>query len=319
MEKLPQTTNQPTPQTIVMAVSLAMAVVMLLGKMAAYWVSGSTSILSDAAESVIHGVATGFACYSLWLSQQPASQRHPYGHGKIAYFSAGFEGALIFCAGIFIIAVAIRDLIVGPELKDLGLGILITAALCLINLALGIALVRIGKQRNVLILVANGQHVLADMWTSAGVVIGVTIVWYTDILWLDPLVAIAVGANIGWTALGLLRKASQGLLDVADPESVNAVLTTLNDAIAEGTIAGFHQLRLRNSNDLVWVEVHLMLPAQLTVHQAHTRASEIEETIRGKFPNHQLHITTHVEPHPHDEGHPTGHSGLNDPFLDGKQ
>jgi cation diffusion facilitator family transporter len=284
MKKLPQTTNKPAPQTIVMAISLAMALIILLGKIAAYWISGSTAILSDAAESVIHGVATGFACYSLWLSQQPASQRHPYGHGKIAYFSAGFEGALIFCAGIFIIVVAARDLIVGSELKDLGIGILITAALCLINLALGITLIRVGKHHNALILVANGKHVLTDMWTSAGVVIGVTVVWYTNILWLDPLVAIAVGANIVWTALGLLRKASQGLLDVADPESVNAVLTTLNDAKLNGTIAGFHQLRLRNSNDLVWVEVHLVLPAQLTVHQATTVPAKSKKSSEASSP-----------------------------------
>ena len=260
------------------------------------------------------------------MSQQPASKRHPYGHGKIAYFSAGFEGALIFCAGIFIVVVAVRDLIVGPEVQDLDLGILITAALCLINLALGLTLGitlgltlgRVGKRRNVLILIANGKHVLTDMWTSLGVVLGVTVVWYTKIIWLDPAVAIIVGANIGWSALGLIRNASQGLLDVADPDSVKVVLSSLNAAREEGQIAGFHQLRIRNSNDLVWVEVHLMLPEKLTVHQAHARASDIEEAVRCKFPYHQLHMTTHVEPYPHKEGHLGGHPGLNDPFLEDK-
>lgn len=301
---------------VVMGISLAASALMLGGKFAAYWVSGSAAILSDAAESLIHGVATGFAAYSLWYSRRPADATHTYGHGKIAYFSAGFEGALIFGASVVIIATAVWQLIHGVELHDLGLGILITGFLALVNLALGLSLVLVGRRQHVLILVANGKHVLSDMWTSLGVVIGVTIVWATGIVWLDPVVAMLVGANIGWTGIQLMRKSVAGLLDEADPSVVRGVLACLDEAQSGGEITGYHQLRLRHSDAVLWIEVHMMVCSEMTIAEGHARVTAIEERLRKRFAPSPLHITTHIEPDDHHEAHPHGHAGVND-FLEG--
>jgi len=177
---------------IAMTSSLVVAVFMLVGKCTAYSITGSAAILSDAAESVIHIIATSLAGFSLWYSMRPADANHPYGHGKIAYFSAGFEGALILVASFAVIGVGIDGLIRGVELRRLDVGLGITAALALVNLGLGFFLVRTGKKTNQLILIANGKHVLTDMWTSAGVVLGVGLVYLTGITWLDPLMAVIV-------------------------------------------------------------------------------------------------------------------------------
>lgn len=301
---------------LVMAISLGMSAVMLGGKLTAYFVSGSTAILSDAAESVIHGIATGFAFYSLWRSRQPADPRHPYGYEKMAYLSAGFEGALIFVAGGYICYEAIHDLIRGPEFHNLGMGLAITAVLCLVNLVLGLTLVRVGKRHRLLVLEANGKHVLTDMWTSLGVLVGVAIVWLTGVAWLDPLVAIAVGLNIGWSAVGLMRKAAAGLLDAVEPQMAGALLGCLAEAQACGDIDDYHQLRMRQSGDRLWAEVHILVPGRLTVREAHARAHRIEDAIHARLAPVPVQLTTHFEPTAHIEAHPEGHPGLNDPFAE---
>lgn len=195
-----------------MSASLAVAVVMLVGKLTAYALTGSAAIFSDALESVIHLVATAIAGFSLWYAAQPPDPNHPYGHGKIAYFSSGLEGALILLAAVAIGYEAIQALVEGPSLENLGVGLAITAALGLVNLVLGLSLIRVGRRTNALVLVANGHHVLTDMWTSLGVLVGVGLVLVTGLEWLDPVVAILVGANILWTSVRLMREAYGGLM-----------------------------------------------------------------------------------------------------------
>lgn len=297
-----------------MATSLVVAVLMLAGKLTAYYVSGSTAILSDAAESVIHIVATAIAAFSLWYSRQPSDAEHPYGHGKIAYFSAGFEGALISAAALYIIYAAIRDLIVGPELRDLGMGLAITATLAAINLALGIFLVVVGKKKNAVILEANGKHVLTDMWTSLAVVVGVGLVLITGIVWFDPIVALLAGLNILWSALSLIRRAFSGLLDEADSRSTDRILECLQNATDDGQLSGFHQLRHRTSNDTMWVEVHMLVPGDLTTSDAHEKVTAVERRIETLFPDYAVHVTSHIEPMAHRRAHPEGHPQLHDPF-----
>ena len=301
-------------QKLAMGASLAVAVLMLVGKLVAFHISGSMAILSDAAESVVHIVATGIAGLSLWYSRQPASKQHPYGHGKIAFFSAGFEGALILSAALYIIFVSIQALIFGVELKNLGEGLAITAFLALVNLALGLFLVYVGKRSNALILVANGHHVLTDMWTSLGVLGGVGIVWLTDIVWLDPVVAMAAGLNILYVAGSLIRQSFRGLLDQADRASTEKLLACLNKAAEEGIIAGFHQLRHRHSNDVMWIEVHMLLPGDVTLREAHRCATKVEDRIEALFSDYKVHLTTHLEPMRHHMAHPDGHGGINDPY-----
>ncbi|NUM55671.1 MAG: cation transporter [Candidatus Hydrogenedentes bacterium] len=298
-----------------MGASLSIAVLMLIGKLAAYFITGSAAILSDAAESVVHIAATGVAGLSLWYAHRAADDSHPYGHGKIAYFSAGFEGAMILSAAAYIYYASVRALILGPELQHLGIGIIITAALCLVNLALGSFLVYVGNRHNAVILVANGKHVLTDMWTSAGVVIGVLIVNFTGILWIDPVCAILIATNIVVEAVRLILRAFNGLLDQANAAHARKIIETLQRAVDERRISAFHQLKHRETNDVIWVDVHMLVPGNLTTAEAHDAVTKIEDEIESTFDTYTVHVTTHIEPDEHDQAHPHGHPGLPDPYA----
>ena len=304
------------PRQLAMGLSLLAAVLMLVGKMGAYVITGSAAIFSDAAESVIHLIATGFVAFSLWFLRQPPDSTHPYGHGKVAYFSAGLEGGLIFVAAVIILYSAVRDLIAGPVVQQLGMGLLITAALCGINLALGLYLIRTGRRQNSLVLVSNGKHVLTDMWTSLGVVVGVALVWMTGLVWLDPVVAILVAFNILWTAYALLRRAVEGLMEKARPEDTTTIVQELERAVHEGRAISYHQLRHRRINDQLWVEYHLLFPEGLSLAEAHERAHGVEEAIASKFSADTVYVTAHLEPRHHEAAHPGGHQEPVDPFRD---
>lgn len=286
-----------------MFASLLISFLMLGGKMTAYSITGSIAILSDAMESVIHLLATGFAVFALWYSIRPADGSHPYGHGKIAYFSSGFEGGLIMVAAVTIIYSAVMNLIEGPELRQLNVGLLITFGLSVVNLVLGVSLIRIGKRQNSIVLISNGQHVLTDMWTSVGVILGLFVVLITDVLWLDPVVAIIVALNIMWTAGSLVHRAVQGLMEYADPEDTAALHSLLSGFKEDGTVLGFHQLRHRRVNDQVWVEYHLMFQDDLSVHDAHDRSHQVEEAVHGHFQSDSVVVTAHLEPERHDDAH----------------
>ena len=290
-------------QAWAMRASIGAAVLMLVGKGWAFSLTGSTAILSDALESVIHLGATAMAGFSLWYARQPADRRHPYGHGKIAYFSSGVEGALIMVAGLAIAWQAVLALIDGPELQNLGAGLAITAALAVVNLVLGLYLIRTGKRTNALVLEANGHHVLTDMWTSLGVLVGVALVLITRLEWLDPLVALAMGLNILWTSGRLIRAAVRGLMDVADDAETERVLEVLAEATE---IDGFHHVRHRRVNDRVFLEQHLLLDDDLSLEEAHRRCSAVEARQRALFPESRVQITSHLEPvsHEHAEGVP---------------
>jgi cation diffusion facilitator family transporter len=295
-----------------MAASLVVAGLMLAGKLAAFLLTGSTAILSDALESVIHLAATGIAAVSLWYAAKPPDEQHPYGHGKIAYFSSGFEGALILLAGVGIVAAGVHALLRGPELERLGLGLLLTAALGLVNLALGLYLIRTGRRTNAVVLVSNGHHVLTDMWTSLGVLVGVGLVWATGVEWLDPAVAIVLGLNVTWTAFALLRAAYRGLMEEVDPAETARVLEALAAAERAGRIAGFHHVRYRRVNDQVWIEAHLLLDDALPLEEAHRRATAVEADLHALFPRDAVQVTSHLEPasHEHPEAH--GHDEVAD-------
>jgi cation diffusion facilitator family transporter len=299
-----------------MAASLMVSFLMLVGKLAAASLTGSTAILSDAAESVIHLFATGFAGFSLWYASTPPDVDHPYGHGKMAYFASAVEGTLILGAAVGIAWMAVQDLVQGPELEQLDVGLALIAGLTVVNFALGKYLVRVGRRTNSLVLVSNGQHVMTDMWTSLGVVVGVGLVWLTGIRWLDPVVGLLVAANIVRTATGLLRRSVYGLLDEADPEATSALLDELAAAVEEGRIAGFHQVRHRRTGDQVWVEYHLMFPGDMPIHEAHARSHEVEDRVDALFSDEEVFVTAHLEPRRHDEAHPDEHREPTDPLRD---
>ncbi|MFB6229585.1 MAG: cation diffusion facilitator family transporter [Salinibacter sp.] len=297
-----------------MVASFLVSFLMLAGKITAAYLTGSTAILSDAAESVIHLFATGFAGFSLWYAATPPDPDHPYGHGKISYFASAVEGTLILIAAAGIAWTAVHDLIAGAELQQLDIGLYLIGGLTIVNLVLGQYLIRTGRRTNSIVLVSNGQHVMTDMWTSLGVVVGVGLVWLTGIRWLDPAVGLLVAGNILWTASRLLRRSVHGLMDEADPEATRALLDELSSAVDEDLIAGVHQVRHRRSGDQVWIEYHLMFPGDMPIHEAHARSHEVEDRVDALFPDEEVHVTAHLEPRRHDEAHPDEHREPADPL-----
>lgn len=286
-----------------MLASLIISFFMLGGKLSAYFITGSAAILSDALESVIHLLATGFAAFSLWYSVQPPDSGHPYGHGKIAYFSSGFEGGLIMIAALSILYTGIVDLIQGPEIQRIGVGLWITGGLAFVNLGLGMALIRTGKKHNSLVLVANGQHVLTDMWTSIGVIVGLFLVWLTDIVWLDPIVAILLALNILWTAGGLMKNAYLGLMEAVDPKETAQIVGLLDEAVQKQVIEGYHQLRHRRINDSVFIEYHMTFPITDSIQEAHDKSHRVEDALHRLFPSDSVVVTAHLEPSLHSKAH----------------
>ncbi len=304
------------PRRRAMRLSLAVSFLMLVGKLTAYFLTGSAAIFSDAAESVVHLLATAFVGFSLWYAFQPPDSGHPYGHGKIAYFSSGLEGMLIIVAAVAIVYTAIHDLVLGPSLTRLGTGLLILAGLTIVNLALGLYLVRTGRRFNNLVLVSNGQHVLTDMWTSVGVLVGIGLVLWTDILWFDPVVAILVAFNIMWMGFRLVRRSVSGLMERADDAYTTVMLRVLEEARAERIISHYHQLRHRRVHDQLWVEYHLLFPEDLSITEAHDRSHQVEDRITAAFPRDDVFVTAHLEPDHHEHAHPAGHAEPADPLGD---
>jgi cation diffusion facilitator family transporter len=280
-------------QKFAMKLSFAVGVLMLFGKVGAWWLTGSTAILSDAAESIVHVAAVAFALFSMWLSLRPHDESHRYGHDKIAFFSAGFEGAMIIIAAIYIIVSAVLALIHGVRIENLGAGTLLIAASVAINAALGFYLLHRGRRAHSLILVANGRHILTDCYTSGGVILGLLLARGTGILAFDPLIAILLALNILHTGGKLIRESIGGLMDEADPATgarIEAELTRL--ATAQGI--RFHNLRFRNAGNTLWVEVHLLFAQGTPIEVAHRQATGIEAAIEHEIPGRVV-VNTHLE------------------------
>jgi cation diffusion facilitator family transporter len=291
-----------------MLVSLAASVLMVAGKLTAYFVTNSAAIFSDAAESVVHGVATGLAVFSLWYAGKPADVQHPYGHGRIVYFSAAFEGALVSGTAVVVFWTGLHGLIRGVEVTSLSFGLGVAGFLAVVNLVLGTVLVRIGRKHNALVLVANGKHVLSDMFTTLAAILGVGLVMITGYRIFDPLAALAIGGLILLTGLRLLREAFGGLMDEVSPEIMDQLSGELERQQEAGLVVGFHQLRCRRMNDQLWVDLHLLIPGDVPTREAHRRVTRIEEALRSLPLKDQIHITSHIEPADHAAAHPGGHS-----------
>ncbi len=287
--------------------SFWMGVLMLAIKAGAWWLTRSSAILGDAAESVVHVAAVGFVVYSLRLSQKPPDESHPYGHAKISFFSAGFEGGMISIAGLFILWQAIRQWISGDVPVHLGDGVLLTTLALILNSSLGWYLVRIGKRDGSLILEANGHHVLTDVWTSIGVLVGLGLTWATDWVGFDPICAIFVSVNILWSGGALMWRSANGLMDRADPVVQRDLVARLDGAALRHGVT-WHQMRHRHLGDGHWVDFHLVFDDDTSVREAHAVASEIEREIREALGASTI-VTTHLEPaedHERIHGHAPG-------------
>jgi cation diffusion facilitator family transporter len=301
---LPHSQESRTPQ-LAMRVSLVVGFLMLVTKVVAYWMTGSTAILSDAAESVVHVVAVSFAAYSLWLSRKPPDTSHLYGHDKIAFFSAGFEGAMIVLAACYIFKVSIQRLIAGPKIENLGAGGLLILVAGLVNGALGGYLVWVGKKHRSLIVEADGSHVLTDCLTSLGVLVGLGLTILTRWLSFDPIVAILVAVDILWMGSKLIRQSIGGLMDEVDPITQAQIRRLLVEMTSEAGVE-FHGLRHRNAGNTNWVEFHLLFPKGTSLESAHALATRIEEriqqdsTMRTEVISHLETLENHREVHRRD-------------------
>ncbi len=272
--------------------SLATALLTIALKTGAYLLTGSVGLLSDAVESLVNLAGAVLALIMLSYAARPADDDHPFGHSKAEYFSSAFEGLLIIFAALAIIIAAASRLLHPKPLEQVGVGLVVSIVAALLNLATGQILLRAGKQYESITLEADGQHLMTDVWTSAGVVLGVVCVWWTGWLWLDAVIAMLVGLNIIYTGLGILRRSFDGLMDAALPaEEMQAITEAMAPFQRQGI--AFHDLRSRRAASERFVSVHMLFPGDWTVHRAHCLAEDFEETVRAQL--NKVTLITHLE------------------------
>lgn len=281
-------------QKRVMDLSLGVAVVLLLIKVTAAVVTGSSAIYSDAAESVVHLLAVGFAAWALRLAHKPADETHHFGHDKVAFLSSGFEGAMIAAAAVLIFYEAMRQFVFGVEIAHLGFGAAVTLAAMLVNLVLGLALINVGKKSGSPLLRANGMHVLTDVWSSVAVLVALGLIHFTGWKWWDPIAAVIAALNIMRVGFKLIRESLGGLLDEADPKVEAEIRELLDREVAQRGLS-YHNLRHRHSGRTHWVEFHLVFDDALTVGQAHDAATAVEASVAALL-HPDGRVISHLEP-----------------------
>ncbi len=275
-----------------LSVGAALATISL--KTAAWWLTGSVGLLSDALESLVNLAAAFLALWMLRVAAAPPDDEHPYGFSKAEYFSAGIEGGLIVLAAAGILFAALPRLLSPTPLEMPGLGLGLTAIATLLNFAVARSLIRAGGRFHSITLEADGRHLMTDVWTSVGVFAGVALVFATGIYWLDPLIALAVAAHIVWTGAALMRRSVKGLLDTAISAGDKREVTRLFHEYSRRYGIAFHALRTRQAGARRFLSFHMLVPDAWTVSQAHKLSEELEERIRSLVPN--ASIDTHIEP-----------------------
>jgi cation diffusion facilitator family transporter len=279
--------------------SLVVSIALVAVKFTAYWMTGSAAIFSDALENVVNVFAAAFAVYALSVAHSPADKDHPYGHGKIEFLSAGFEGGMILLAALVIAYKTIASLLTGHvEVERLGWGLLLTAAATLVNGGFGLYLIRLGKKRNSVTLEADGHHLMSDAVTSIAALAALFIVVLFRFPYADPIAALLISLYIAVMGVSLMRRSFAGLMDRQDAAD-QKLLTGLLDAHVgpEGKsprICGYHKLRHRHSGRYHWVDFHISLPVHFNLEQGHNVASAIEHEMELTLG--EGNATAHVEP-----------------------
>jgi cation diffusion facilitator family transporter len=273
--------------------SIAAAIATILLKGTAWWLTGSVGLLSDAIESFVNLAAAMMALWILTVAATPADDRHAHGHSKAEYFSSAFEGLMIVFAALSIIWAAVDRLWNLQPLESVGIGLAVSVVASIVNLLVARILLKIGRDNHSIVLEADAHHLMTDVWTSVGVVVGVGLVWVTGWLWLDPVIAIAVALNIVWTGWQLMHRSAAGLMDVSLPEEKVAEIEAVLKSYREQGL-DFHALRTRQAGSRAFVSVHVLVPGQWTVKEAHDWAERIERDIRKVMP--RVNAMTHLEP-----------------------
>jgi cation diffusion facilitator family transporter len=273
--------------------SIAAALATILLKGWAWWLTGSVGLLSDALESFVNLAGAMMALAMLSLAAMPADDNHAHGHGKAEYFSSAFEGFLILIAAVSIGYAALGRLLNPQPLEAVGIGLAVSVVASVINLVTARILLDVGRKYKSITLESDAHHLLTDVWTSAGVIVGVGLVWLTGWLWLDPVIAVLVAINIVWTGWQLLSRSAAGLMDVSIPEeelqAIESVLTRYREQGLD-----FHALRTRQAGTRAFITLHVLVPGAWTVQHGHDWSERIEADIRQAVP--YAHITTHLEP-----------------------
>ena len=286
------------PSSAVSPIRLAaLGVVVALGvlalKFVAYRLTGSVALLSDALESIINVVASGAALLALWVAARPADANHPYGHTKAEYLSAVAEGVLIVLAAVGILRLAVPDLFAPRPVEAAWLGLGVNVLASLINGLWAAVLLRAGRRTRSPALLADGQHILTDVITSVGVVVGVVLAVLTGWAVLDPLLAILVALNILWSGWGLLSRSVGGLMDAGVDGPTETRIRQAMSEHAEGALE-MHDLRTRTSGAVTFIDFHLVVPGEMSVREAHAICDRLEDALRAELENVQ--VTIHVEP-----------------------
>ena len=281
-------------------VAIAAVVVgaLLLGvKFAAFLITGSAAIYSDALESIVNVLASSFALYAVVLAHSPADRKHPYGHGKVEFLAAGFEGGMIALAAAVIVFRTIQAMWYGPTIDRIDHGLLLILLAMVVNGVLGLFLLHSGRKHGSITLQADGKHLLTDALTSVAVSIALVAVRVTGWVWFDPIAALLVAGYITWIAMGLLRTSAAGLMDqqdLADDRLLREILDAHTSGARQPRICSYHKVRHRHSGRYHWVDFHIMVPASWNVEQGHRVASSIEYEIEQALG--EGNATAHVEP-----------------------
>lgn len=274
--------------------SIVAAIVTIVLKFYAYLVSGSIGLLSDALESFVNLLAAVFALMMYNISLKPADKKHEFGHSKAEYFSSAAEGGLILVAAFTIVWSAVPRLLDPQPIDNINVGLLFSFLASLVNLIVGLILIRVGKKNNSILLEADGKHLMTDVWSSVAVIGAIVLVKYTGWMILDPIIAILVGFNIIYTGYRLLMRSASGLMDASLPNEDLKMIVSYLDSLKFQEIE-YHSLRTRAAGRRRFISMHVLVPGKWTVKQAHDHADEIEETIVKMF-NDPVTVHTHLEP-----------------------
>jgi cation diffusion facilitator family transporter len=272
--------------------SIGAAVLTIALKTVAYFLTGSVGLLSDALESIVNLVGGLMALAMLTIAARPADEDHAYGHSKAEYFSSGVEGTLILIAAVSIVVAAIPRLITPRPLEQVGLGLAVSVAASLVNLGVALILLRASKLHNSITLEANAHHLMTDVWTSVGVLVGVGLVALTGWQRLDPIVACIVAANIIWSGVGIVRKSALGLMDTALPMKEQTLLKTILDKYTKDGVE-YHAIRTRESGARQFISFHVLVPGKWSVQRGHKMLESMEAEIRQAMPS--ATVFTHLE------------------------
>jgi cation diffusion facilitator family transporter len=275
-------------------ISLGISLILLFVKFAAYYLTNSTAILSDALESIANVVAAMFASFSVFYSSLPKDENHPYGHGKIEFFSAGVEGSLIIFAGLYIIYQAIYNLFVIPELEMLPLGILLIASTGVINGIMGVLLKQKGKKLNSLTMEASGRHLITDTVTSAALIVGIVLIYLTKLTYLDSLISIGFSLYILVSGYKMVRKSVAGLMDETDPKALQATVDGINLA-RKSLWIDVHNLRVQQYGGDRHIDLHLTLPYYLNLREVHEEVEQVEDVLESIWVGH-TEVFIHSDP-----------------------